>query len=136
LRILVDTSVWADFLNGFHSLEERTLGKLIAGEDEICTCGVIVSEVFQGLRREKGRADLAVLFRDLVFLEPTGVDSYFRSADVYRALRRKGITVRSTIDCLIAILAEENACDVLTRDRDLRSILASGLVNARAFGHS
>jgi predicted nucleic acid-binding protein len=70
LRILVDTSVWVDFLNGFHSLEERALGKLIAG------------------------------------------------------------------DCLIAVLAEENACDVLTRDRDLDSILASGLVKTRAFGHS
>jgi predicted nucleic acid-binding protein len=136
LRILVDTSVWADFLNGFQSPEERALGKLIAGEDEVCTCGVIVSEVFQGLRQEKGRADLAVLFRELQFLEPAGVDSYFRAADVYRALRRKGITVRSTIDCLIAVLAEENACDVLARDRDLDSILASGLVKTRAFGNS
>ncbi len=136
MRILVDTSVWVDFLNGYPSLEERALGKLIAGEDELCTCGVVVAEVFQGLRHEKGREDLAVLFGELVFLEPAGIDSYFRAAKVYRALRRKGITVRSTIDCLIAVLAEENSCDVLARDRDLRSILASGFVKTRALGQS
>lgn len=132
MRILVDTSVWADFFNGFPSAEERALARLIAGEDEVCTCGVIVAEVFQGLRREKGRAGLARLFQELEFLEPAGIDSYFRAAGVYRALRRKGITVRSTIDCLIAVLAEERNCDVLTRDRDLDVILASGLVKARA----
>ena len=132
MRVLVDTSVWADFFNGFPSAEERALARLIAGEDEVCTCGVIVSEVFQGLRQEKGRAGLARLFRELVFLEPAGVDSYFRAADVYRALRRKGITIRSTIDCLIAVMAEERDCDVLTRDRDLNAILASGLVKARS----
>ncbi len=71
-----------------------------------------------------------------MFLEPAGIDSYLRAADVYRALRRKGITARSTSDCLIAVLAEENGCDVLARDRDLDSVLASGVVKTRAFGHS
>jgi predicted nucleic acid-binding protein len=46
------------------------------------------------------------------------------------AMRPKGRTVRSTIDCLIAALAEENDCHVLACDRDLRTILGSGLVRA------
>ena len=106
---------------------------LIAGDDELCTCGVVVAEVFQGLRRDKGRKELQGLFRKLVFLEPTGVDDYFQAADLYRSLRRRGITVRSTIDCLIATLADTHGCAVLSTDRDLEAILQSGLVKSRLF---
>ena len=130
MRVLVDTSAWVDFLNGYPSPERTALVELIAGQDEICTCGIVVSEVFQGLRRDRGRDKLARLFGELVFLEPSGVDLYFRAAEVYRALRRRGTTVRSTIDCLIAELAEENGCSVLARDRDMEAILSSGLVKA------
>jgi hypothetical protein len=132
LKVLVDTSVWADFFNGFDSAEQRALARLIAGDDEICTCGVVVAEVFQGLRRPAGRAEIEGLFRELVFLEPAGLEPYLRAADIYRRLRGKGVTVRSTIDCLIAVIAEENGCDVLSRDRDFAAILGSGLVEARA----
>jgi predicted nucleic acid-binding protein len=69
----------------------------------------------------------------MTFLEATGMSPYVRAAALYRSLRKRGVTVRSTIDCLIAILAEENACVVLARDRDLSAILSSGLVAARAF---
>jgi len=131
LKVLVDTSVWADFFNGYPSAEEKALSRLIAGDDEIFTCGVVVAEVFQGLRREKGRAEIVRLFRDLVFVEPSGMEAYLRAADVYRTLRRRGVTVRSTIDCLVAVIAEESKCDVLSRDRDLQMILASGLLEAR-----
>ena len=131
MRVLVDTSAWVDFLNGHPSAEQQALAGLIEGEDDLCTCGVVVAEVFQGLRHDKGRSELQVLFRRLVFLEPSGIDSYFQAADLYRRLRARGVTVRSTIDCLIAVLAEANACHVLARDRDLEAIVRSGLVRVR-----
>jgi hypothetical protein len=133
LKVLVDTSVWVDFFNGYPSAQEKSLSRLIAGDDEILTSGVIVAEVFQGLRRDKGRAEIVRLFRELLFVEPSGMDTYLRAADVYRTLRRRGVTVRSTIDCLIAVVAEENECDVLARDRDLQTILGSGLLKARSW---
>jgi predicted nucleic acid-binding protein len=133
LKVLVDTSVWVDFFNGYPSAQEKSLSRLIAGDDEILTSGVIVAEVFQGLRRDKGRAEIVRLFRELVFVEPSGMGTYLRAADVYRTLRRRGVTVRSTIDCLIAVVAEENECDVLARDRDLQTILGSGLLKARSW---
>ena len=133
MKVLIDTSVWADFFNGFASPQEKSLVRLLAGDDEICTCGVVVAEVFQGLRREKGRAEIERLFRELVFLEPSGMDTYLKAANVYRSLRRRGVTVRSTIDCLIAVIAEENDCDVLARDRDVGAILRAGLVKARTW---
>ncbi len=101
---------------------------LTKSAEEICTCGVVTAEVFQGLRRDAGRARLSDLFRDLIFLEPTNIDLYFRAAELYRALRRRGKTIRSTIDCVIAVLAEEQECSVLARDRDMEMILQSGLL--------
>ena len=128
MRVLVDTSVWVDFLNGYPSPEQQILDDLFVSDHEICTCGVVVAEVFQGLRKDEGRARLTALFRDLTYLEPAGIDLYLRAADLYRALRKRGVTIRSTIDCLIAVLAEENECALLARDRDMEMILASGIL--------
>lgn len=126
----MDTSAWVDFLNGHPSPERAAIAALLVSDHEVCTCGVVIAEVFQGLRREKGRAQLGELFRDMVYLDPSGVDLYFRAAEIYRRLRERGKTIRSTIDCLIAALAEENGCSILARDRDLRLILESGLIDA------
>lgn len=128
MKVLVDTSVWVDFLNGHPSLERLALSSLFPSDHEICTCGVVVAEVFQGLRKEKGLARLTALFRDLTYLEPAGIDLYLRAADLYGALRQRGKTIRSTIDCLIAVLADEHGCSLLARDRDMATLLASGLV--------
>ncbi len=130
MRVLVDTSAWVDFLNGHASPERQAVADLVVGQDELCTCGPIVAEVFQGLRRDKRRDELQRLFRNLLFLEASGIELYFRSAEIYRLLRERGITVRSTIDCFIAALAEENGCYILARDRDLEAILGSGLVKS------
>lgn len=130
MRVLVDTSAWADFLNGHPSRESVALAELIAGDHDLCTCGIVVAEVFQGLRREKDRREIGARFTHLTFLEPSGIGVYFRAADIYRSLRQKGRTVRSTVDCLIAAIAEENDCRVLARDRDLQLILGSGVVTA------
>lgn len=131
MRVLVDTSVWADFLNGYPSPQAAALAELLEGDDELCTCGTIVAEVFQGLRREQGRRAIQRSFEDLTFLEPSGIRPYFRAADTYRRLREIGHTVRSTIDCVIAVTAEENGCYVLARDRDMDAILGSGVLKVR-----
>lgn len=128
MRILVDTSAWVDFFNGFSSPERRILSDLFTSDHEICTCGVVVAEVFQGFRRDQGRARLSGMFHDFTFLEPAGIGIYLQAADLYRNLRQRGKTIRSTIDCLIAVLAEEHGCSVLARDRDMEIILESGLL--------
>jgi predicted nucleic acid-binding protein len=128
-RVLVDTSVWIDFLNGHESPEATSLVELIEGEDELCTCGVIVSEVFQGLRRDRSQRALRELFSDLTFLDAIGIELYFRAAEVYRLLRERGHTIRSTIDCLIATVAEAEGCFLLARDRDMVALTQSGLAN-------
>jgi predicted nucleic acid-binding protein len=124
----VDSSVWVDFFNGYDSPEHRALTDLLVSDHSICTCGVVVTEVFQGFRKPAGRERLADRFRDLDFLEAHGIDLHFRAADLYRALRERGKTIRSTIDCMIAVLAEEHGCSLLARDRDMKIILESGFL--------
>jgi predicted nucleic acid-binding protein len=133
LKVLVDTSVWVDFLNDHPSPEQEALARLLVSDHDVCTCGVVIAEVFQGLRREKGRSELAELFRDMTYLDPSGIGLYFRAAEIYRRLRERGWTIRSTIDCLIAALAEETGSAILVRDRDLTTILKSGLVDAQSW---
>jgi hypothetical protein len=61
-----------------------------------------------------------------------GIHLYLRAAELYRALRERGKTVRSTVDCSIAAIAEDGGCDLLARDRDMDAILDSGLLKALA----
>lgn len=129
VRVLVDTSVWVDLLNGHESPQSLALVDLLAGDDEICTCGVVFAEVLQGLRQQRSYDRVRTGFRDLTLLRSEGLREYERAAWVYRELRRRGITVRSTIDCLIAALAERNRCHLLHRDRDLSTIVESGVVD-------
>ena len=131
MRVLVDTSAWVDFLNGFPSPVADALAELLRGDDDVCTCGIVVAEVFQGLRRDEGRYAIRRSFEDLVFLEPSGIRLYLRAAELYRELRQKGRTVRSTVDCIIATIAEDGGCALLAHDRDMDAILDSGLLKAR-----
>lgn len=130
MRVLVDTSAWAEFLNGTASPVSRAVDRLLAEEDDVVTCGLVVAEIFQGIRRE--RDELESFFRKMTFLEPAGIETYLRAADLHRALRRRGVTIRSTIDCFLAVLAAENGCEILHRDRDLDRIVASGLLHLAA----
>lgn len=130
MRVLVDTSAWVDFLNGFPSPAADALAELLQGADDVCTCGIVVAEVFQGLRRDPGRETIQRSFEDMTFLEPPGIHLYLRAAALYRSLRERGRTVRSTIDCIIAAIAEDRGCYLLARDRDMDVILDSGLLKA------
>ncbi len=130
MRVLVDTSAWAEFLNGASSPAARAVDRLLAGDDDVVTCGLVAAEVFQGIKHD--REELEAFFRKMTFLEPAGIDTYLKAADLHRTLRRRGITIRSTIDCFLAVLAAENRCDMLFRDRDLTLILDSGLLDLRA----
>lgn len=128
MRVLVDTSVWADFLNGFPSPAADSLAQLLQGDDDVCTCGIVVAEVFQGLRRARGRDTIQRSFEDLIFVEPQGIHLYIRAAELHRSLRERGRTVRSTVDCIVAAIAEEAGCALLARDRDMDAIIDSGLL--------
>jgi predicted nucleic acid-binding protein len=132
MRVLVDTSAWVDFFNGHSSPEADALARLIQEEVDVLTCGVVVAEVLQGLRRSKTRKTIERHFLDMEWLTPHEPETYLRAAGLYRDLRSTGITIRSTIDCLIATLAAEHRALLLSKDRDIRRIIESGLLDVRA----
>ncbi len=131
MRVLVDTSVWIDFFNGHPSPEAETLAQLIEDEVELLTCGVVVAEFMQGIRDEKALERLEFHFQDMDWLTPEEPKTYLSAAELYRRLRARGITIRSTIDCFIAVLAQDHGAFILAKDRDIRLIIESGLLDLR-----
>jgi predicted nucleic acid-binding protein len=131
VRVLVDTSVWADFFNGHANPQTDVLARLIVDEVELVTCGLVIAEFFQGIRRSSTIPELERQFRDIEWLTPREPETYLAAAALFRDLRSIGITIRSTIDCLLVVLAAEHDVFLLARDRDLRQILESGRTRAR-----
>ena len=132
MRVLVDTSVWIDFLNGHPSPEANAMARLVREEADVVTCGVVVAEILQGLRQPSTRDEIEAHLLDMEWLTPREPETYLEASRVYRELRSRGITIRSTIDCLIAALAAEHDVLLLSKDRDLRLIAESGLLRLSA----
>jgi predicted nucleic acid-binding protein len=116
--ILVDTSVWIDFLIGANSTERRVLHALIENEEEICTTGIILTEILQGIREENQYQTTGKYLLEFPVYVPKGIATYTEAASIFRSCRKKGKTVRSTVDCLIAAICMENDLFIFHKDRD------------------
>jgi predicted nucleic acid-binding protein len=116
--ILVDTSVWIDFLRGANSTERRVLHELIENEEEISIAGIILTEILQGIREEKQFQIIRKYLLEFPVFEPKGIATYSEAAGIFRSCRKKGKTVRSTVDCMIAAICLENDLSVFHKDRD------------------
>jgi len=115
--ILVDSSVWIDFFNGQQTRETDILDELLNTE-ELVTGDLIYAEVLQGFRsdREFRRAQSAL--ETLTFEPMVGREIALASAQNYRKLRARGITVRKTIDVIIATFCLQRGHQLLHSDRD------------------
>ncbi len=119
--ILVDSSVWIDFFNGYSSPQAVKLRGLIASGKEIAVTGIIAAEVLSGFKDEKTFEEVKDTFLKIPQI-PHGFESHIEAAKLYRELRSKGITIRSIIDCLIAAVAIANNLELLCKDRDFVKI--------------
>ena len=115
--IVVDSSVWIDFFNGFSTPEVDQLDALL-GVTPLAIGDLILVEVMQGFRNERDVATARQLFRSLALLPLLEGSNPWKAADNYRQLRRKGITVRKTIDGIIATACIEANLPLLFSDRD------------------
>lgn len=115
--ILVDSSVWIDFFNGVDTPQVTLLDARL-GESPVLVGDLILTEVLQGFKSNK---DFEIARRALAQFEcrdMVGQHIALSSAENYRQLRRSGITVRKTIDVLIATFCVENRISLLHSDRD------------------
>jgi len=121
--LLVDTSVWIDFLAGRTTRAvEHFRGRLEAREAFALT-ELIYLEVLQGVREPDAARKVSAYLRGQLFLAPRrGLQTYDAAADLYRRCRAAGVTVRSTIDCLVAQTAVDYGAVLLHGDRDYERI--------------
>ena len=115
--ILVDSSVWIDYFNGVRCRETDILDDLL-GREQVLTGDLILAEVLQGFESEADFRQARQALARLPFAEMVGRKVALQSAENYRRLRRRGVTVRKTIDVLIATFCVANDHVLLHRDRD------------------
>jgi predicted nucleic acid-binding protein len=120
--LLVDTTVWIDFFAGRSTAQVRALEQSLRDGEDVCICGVILTEVLQGIRTESAYRQTKERFAPFLFL-PMRPATFVHAADLYRTLRRRGFTIRKPIDCMIAAVAIENDVPLLHNDRDFDQIV-------------
>ena len=116
--ILVDTSVWVDFLRGKTSPERRLLHRLIEDEADIAVVEIIITEILQGVRDDDDFQRLKDYLLEFPVYKPKGIETYLKAAEIYRDCRKRGKTVRKTVDCIIAAICIENNLVLLHKDSD------------------
>ena len=121
MRVLIDTSAWIDFFRGAPSRENALLKDCLSRRDHVFVTGAIVQEILQGIRDDSQYRSIKEYL--LLF---TKVDAefsdYIEAADIYRALRKKGLTINGAIDCLIAVVALRHRLSLLHKDSDFALI--------------
>jgi predicted nucleic acid-binding protein len=117
--IVVDTSVWIDFLNGRNAPPVRRLRESL-GTEEIVVGDLMVCEILQGLDSERSAAEVESLLHRFEIVPMVGEAIAVAAARNFRHLRRRGITIRKTIDLLIGTWCIETRRPLLHNDRDFR----------------
>ncbi len=117
--ILVDSSVWIDYFNGKETLATKKLDGLL-GVQPVCTGDLILAEVLQGFRQDADYQAAKNLLCSLPIVAMVNTDISLKSADNFRLLRKQGITIRKTIDTLIATYCIETGLSLLHSDKDFQ----------------
>ncbi len=121
--ILVDASVWIDYLNGIVSPTTERL-HVALGKDDVLIGDLTITEVLQGIRNDRQFERTRMSLSQLDIISIVDRDTAVQSARNYRLLRELGVTVRKTIDCLIATRCIADAFPLLYSDRDFDPFVA------------
>ena len=135
-RAIVDSSVWIEFLNNTDSPFAEGLARMIEADNVILT-RLIRSEILCGFKQDSQFKKASKYLEGFDIVEDGSLVVHARAVEIFRSCRRKGVTVRSLVDCMIAAAALENDLPVMARDRDFEHIanifplevLSSGFVS-------
>jgi predicted nucleic acid-binding protein len=119
--ILIDTSVWINFFKAKET-EASLYLKNNTSNIVIATCPIIVQEVLQGVVQDREFKVINAYFKTFTRLVGEQYSMAYEAAELYRNLRKKGVTIRKPNDCLIATYAIKNNIVLLNDDRDFRLI--------------
>lgn len=115
--ILVDSSVWIDYFRGNSTPQAEALDRLL-GREPLAIGDLILTEVLQGFASDLDFERTRQLLTSLIVVELGGEDIAVQAANNFRTLRRLGITIRKTIDTVIATRCIESGYTLLHSDRD------------------
>ena len=121
--ILVDSSVWIDYFNGVSTRETDLLDGYL-GTETLLTGDLILTEVLQGFRADRDFRRALAALETLAFEPMVGREIALASAQNYRTLRTLGVTVRKTIDVIIATFCVSRGHRLLHSDRDFTLMAA------------
>jgi predicted nucleic acid-binding protein len=117
--VLVDTSIWIEVFRRNRPLDLAAIVHI----DDVVTCLPIVQEVLQGFRDDHAYRKAHTAMWSLALIEsPMDASLFDEAVDLYRLARKRGLTIRSTVDCLIAAAALRHGLEVLHRDRDFAEL--------------
>jgi predicted nucleic acid-binding protein len=129
--VLVDTSVWIEFFRRRSRIDLRAIVDI----DEVVTCLPVLQEVLQGFREPAAFTLARESMLALPMVEaPLGQEVFEDAVGLYRRARAAGITVRSSVDCLIAACALRNGLSVLHHDRDYDRLARVSPLEVRNIG--
>ena len=119
--ILVDSSVWIDYFNGQLTVQTDYLDQIL-GKELIVIGDIILLEVLQGFKSDRGFALARKSLEVFPLRNMLGREIALKSANNYRILRKKGITIRKTIDIVIGTFCIENNINLLHSDKDFEPL--------------
>ena len=128
--IVVDSSVWIDYFTGVKNKQTNKLDETL-GLEPVAIGDLILTEVLQGFRHDKDYEVARTLFEDVSIFDMLGKEMAIQSAENFRALRKKGVTVRKTADVIIASFCIDQKLPLLFSDKDFKPFVKHlGLIEA------
>lgn len=119
--LLLDSTVWIDAQKG-NATDATRFVEARDDHEEIATTGIIFQEVLQGIRVQADYERMRGVLWSALILEPRELSTYEVAAQLHRAARAAGLTVRKSNDCLIAALALEHGALLVHNDRDFLAL--------------
>lgn len=120
--IVVDTTVWIDFLEARETSFDFHLQGLIERESPVALTDIIYCEILQGIPTENQFRRIRGILQAYPIFQVQGLSTFEHAANIYRACRKKGLTIRRTADCLIAATCLEAGAELYHNDRDFEAI--------------
>lgn len=118
-KVLVDTSIWVEFFRGRNQKVKAYVSSLIKSQ-QACLAGVVIAELFHGVRKKNELKLLKETLPALSYFEVTR-DVWEKTGEILRKLRLRGVTLPLT-DVLLAAIAAENKCEILTYDNHFQKL--------------
>jgi len=120
--ILIDASAFIEFLNRTGSRADTLIEQLVRNNDDIALADITLTEILQGIKTDREYREVKASLLTFPILSLNSAESYIAAAELYRKCRKKGLTIRSTVDLLIAQIAVEHRAILLHDDRDFDAL--------------